>query len=63
MQFITVSFEHLVWSNHDFNIEIAGREIATRVAAYQPPDNGVRTGVLAKYAKLVGSADHGAITG
>ena len=33
-----------------------------RVAAYRPPPNADRTGVLAKYAELVGSASEGAVT-
>ena len=45
------------------NVALTDEEIAARVAAYEIPDNGVRGGVLAKYAKLVGSADHGAVTG
>jgi len=36
--------------------------IAERVAAYEPPPCPDRTGVLAKYAKLVGSAAQGAVT-
>ncbi|MBJ7331946.1 MAG: dihydroxy-acid dehydratase [Solirubrobacteraceae bacterium] len=45
------------------DIALSDEEIAARIAAYEAPDNGVTGGVLAKYAKLVGSADHGAITG
>ncbi|HEX7299795.1 MAG TPA: dihydroxy-acid dehydratase [Solirubrobacteraceae bacterium] len=37
-------------------------EIARRVAAYRPPPNGDLSGVLAKYAALVGSASEGAVT-
>jgi dihydroxy-acid dehydratase len=37
-------------------------EIARRVTAYVAPDNGVETGVLSKYAKLVSSASEGAVT-
>jgi dihydroxy-acid dehydratase len=37
-------------------------EIAARVAAYRPPPNEDVTGVLAKYARLVGSAAEGAVT-
>jgi hypothetical protein len=32
------------------------------VAAYRAPANGDRSGVLAKYAALVGSASEGAVT-
>jgi dihydroxy-acid dehydratase len=44
------------------DVELADAEIARRLAAYEPRDNGERTGVLAKYAKLVGSASEGAVT-
>jgi dihydroxy-acid dehydratase len=37
-------------------------EISRRVAAYESPDNGDATGVLAKYAALVSSASEGAVT-
>ncbi len=49
--------------NRVVNIALSDEEIAARVAAYEVPDNGVRSGVLAKYAKLVGSAEKGAVTG
>jgi dihydroxy-acid dehydratase len=44
------------------DVELDGDEIARRVAAYQPPEPEYATGVLAKYARLVGSASEGAIT-
>jgi dihydroxy-acid dehydratase len=49
------------------DVELDDAEIARRVAAYASPadvasTNGHATGVLAKYAKLVGSASEGAIT-
>jgi dihydroxy-acid dehydratase len=37
--------------------------LATRRSGWSPPDPRYTTGALAKYAKLVGQADHGAITG
>jgi dihydroxy-acid dehydratase len=37
-------------------------EVAARVAAYHRPPNEDVTGVLAKYARLVGSASEGAVT-
>ena len=37
-------------------------EIARRVAAYEWTPNADATGVLAKYAALVGSASKGAVT-
>ena len=42
--------------------ELDDEEIAQRIAAYTAPANGDRTGVLAKYATLVGSASEGAVT-
>jgi dihydroxy-acid dehydratase len=44
------------------DVALSDDEIAARVADYQPPANPDRTGVLAKYAVLVGSASEGAIT-
>ena len=44
------------------DLELAEDEIAERVAAYESPPNPDRTGVLAKYAKLVSSAAEGAVT-
>jgi dihydroxy-acid dehydratase len=45
------------------DVQLDDDEIARRVAAYVPPETGERpTGVLAKYAKLVGSASEGALT-
>jgi dihydroxy-acid dehydratase len=44
------------------DVALDDEEIARRVAAYGAPDNGVETGVLSKYAKLVSSASEGAVT-
>ena len=44
------------------DVALDDEEIARRIAAYEPPDNRDRTGVLAKYAALVGSASEGAVT-
>ncbi len=44
------------------DVDLSDEEIAARVAAYTPPANPDRTGVLAKYAALVGSAAEGAVT-
>ncbi len=44
------------------DVDLGDDEIARRVAAYEVPDNPDRTGVLAKYAKLVSSAAEGAVT-
>ncbi len=37
--------------------------LAQRRAGWTPPEPRYTSGALAKYAKLVGSADHGAVTG
>ncbi|WP_445150990.1 dihydroxy-acid dehydratase [Baekduia sp. Peel2402] len=44
------------------DVDLDDAEIAERVAAYDPPVSPDATGVLAKYAKLVGSAGQGAVT-
>ncbi len=44
------------------DVALSEEEIAARVAAYTAPENGDHDGVLAKYAKLVGSAAEGAVT-
>ncbi|HEY5144311.1 MAG TPA: dihydroxy-acid dehydratase [Solirubrobacteraceae bacterium] len=44
------------------DVALSDEEIAARVVAYAPPPNPDRTGVLAKYAALVGSAAEGAVT-
>ena len=44
------------------SVDLSDDEIAERVAAYEAPPNPDRTGVLAKYAKLVSSAATGAVT-
>ena len=44
------------------DVELSDDEIATRVAEYAAPSNPDATGVLAKYAALVGSASEGAVT-
>jgi dihydroxy-acid dehydratase len=43
-------------------VALAGREIERRIAAYEPPRPAYPTGVLAKYARSVGSASRGAVT-
>jgi dihydroxy-acid dehydratase len=43
-------------------VALSDAEIAERVAAYEQPEPAYATGVLAKYARSVGSASHGAIT-
>ena len=44
-------------------VEVDEAELAARRAAWTPPAPRYTTGVLAKYAKLVGSAAEGAVTG
>jgi dihydroxy-acid dehydratase len=44
------------------DVDLDDEEIARRVAEWTPLEPSDRTGVLAKYAKLVGSAAEGAIT-
>ena len=43
-------------------VALTDDEIERRIAAYEPPPPAYETGVLAKYAKSVGSASEGAIT-
>ena len=47
----------------ELNVDLPADEIARRVAAYEPPEPKYTSGVLGKYAKLVGSASQGALTG
>jgi dihydroxy-acid dehydratase len=44
------------------DVALSQEEIAARVAAYEPPPNPDLTGALGKYARVVSSASHGAIT-
>lgn len=41
---------------------VSDEELATRKAAWTAPEPRVKRGVLAKFAKLVGDASHGAVT-
>jgi len=45
------------------DVELSDEEIAARLAAWKPPAARYKTGVLAKYARLVSSAATGAVTG
>ena len=45
------------------DVALTDDEIAARVAAYESPPPAYRTGVMAKYAKLVSSAAEGAVCG
>jgi dihydroxy-acid dehydratase len=46
----------------EMNVEVAPGEIAERLRAWTPPPPRYRTGVMAKYVALVGSASEGAVT-
>jgi dihydroxy-acid dehydratase len=46
----------------ELRLKLSDDEIRERVAAYTPPPPQFRSGVLAKYARQVGSASEGAIT-
>jgi dihydroxy-acid dehydratase len=43
-------------------MHVSEEEIASRLISWRPPKSRVNRGVLAKYAKLVGDASHGAMT-
>jgi dihydroxy-acid dehydratase len=45
------------------DLDVDAAELAKRRAAWRAPETHYRTGVLAKYAKLVSSASEGAVTG
>jgi dihydroxy-acid dehydratase len=49
--------------NRELNVELSDDEIAERLRDYEPPAPKYRNGVLGKYARLVGSAAEGAVTG
>ena len=45
------------------DLDLSDEEIASRVAAYEPPEPRYKRGVMAKYAASVSSASQGAVTG
>jgi dihydroxy-acid dehydratase len=49
-------------TNRRIDLDVPDEEIAARVQAYEVPPSTFRTGVMAKYAKLVSSASQGAVT-
>jgi dihydroxy-acid dehydratase len=49
-------------SRKEISVDLSDSEIRSRLKGFQPKDNGYHAGVLAKYAKLVGSASKGAVT-
>jgi dihydroxy-acid dehydratase len=48
--------------NRLLQLEVAAGELVRRKAVWKPRDTGYRSGVLAKYARLVSSASLGAVT-
>jgi dihydroxy-acid dehydratase len=48
--------------SRELRVELSDDEIAERVAGYQAPEPRYTSGVLAKYARHVGSAAEGAVT-
>ena len=48
--------------NRDLSMRVSDEELARRKADWQPRVNPYKSGVMAKYAKLVGSASEGAVT-
>ncbi|MEA2445284.1 MAG: dihydroxy-acid dehydratase, partial [Thermoleophilales bacterium] len=44
------------------DVDLSDEVISERVAAYEQPEPKYKTGVLAKYARHVGSASEGALT-
>ncbi|KAL1963715.1 hypothetical protein VTN77DRAFT_7919 [Rasamsonia byssochlamydoides] len=47
---------------NEINMDVSDEEIQERLKNWQPPKPQVTRGVLAKYARLVGDASHGAMT-
>ena len=50
-------------AKRELNVELSDEEIAARIEDYEAPEPKYVTGVLGKYARLVGSAAEGAVTG
>jgi dihydroxy-acid dehydratase len=53
---------HFDVPNRRLDVELDEDVIRERVAAYESPEPRYKTGVLAKYARHVGSAAEGALT-
>lgn len=49
-------------NERSLNVELSDEEIAGRLADWQPPKPHYTSGVFAKYAALVSTADEGAVT-
>jgi dihydroxy-acid dehydratase len=56
----TISFDV---ERRELNVSLSDEQIAARMRDYRPPAPKYASGVLAKYARLVGSASEGAVTG
>jgi dihydroxy-acid dehydratase len=56
----TVTFDV---ERRELNVALSPEEIEERMRHYQPPEARYTNGVLGKYARLVGSAAEGAVTG
>ena len=50
-------------ANRRLSLEVGEEELRTRLQSWKAPDPRYRTGVMAKYARMVSSASVGAITG
>ena len=50
-------------ANRELNVELSAQELEERLRDYEPPAPKYTNGVLGKYARLVGSASEGAVTG
>ncbi|KAL4896676.1 dihydroxy-acid/6-phosphogluconate dehydratase [Aspergillus ambiguus] len=48
--------------NNEISMDVSDEEIQQRLREWKPPTPHVTRGVLAKYARLVGDASHGAMT-
>ena len=46
----------------EVNVDISAAELRRRAKSWKPPKPKYKRGVLAKYARLVGSASKGAVT-
>jgi dihydroxy-acid dehydratase len=53
---------HLDIPARRLDVELSDQDIASRMVKWTPPPPRYRTGVMAKYAKLVSSASRGAVT-
>ena len=47
---------------NEISMDVSDEELQQRLKEWKPPAPNVTRGVLAKYARLVGDASHGAMT-